>query len=47
MTRFKVTTVGALADFTLTKEVMARLKIKKGDNICLTQALTGISLDAL
>lgn len=38
MLAFKVTTVGASADFILTKEVMARLKVKKGDVVYLTEA---------
>jgi putative addiction module antidote len=41
MLSFKVTTVGASAGFILTKEVMARLKIKKGDTIYLTEAPDG------
>jgi putative addiction module antidote len=41
MFTFKVTTVGASAGFTLPKEVMARLKIKKGDTVFLTEAPDG------
>ena len=41
MLSFKVTTVGASAGFILTKEVMARLKVKKGDTIYLTEAPDG------
>jgi putative addiction module antidote len=41
MMRFKVTTVGASAGFILTKEVMARLKIQKGDSVYLTEAPDG------
>ena len=33
MLSFKVTTVGAAAGFILTKEAMARLKVKKGDTV--------------
>ena len=38
MLAFKVTTVGASAGFILTKEAMARLKVKKGDIVYLTEA---------
>jgi putative addiction module antidote len=38
---FKVTTVGASAGFILTKEAMARLKVKKGDTVFLTEAPDG------
>jgi len=38
---FKVTTVGASAGFILTKEAMARLKVKKGDIVYLTEAPDG------
>ncbi len=38
MLAFKVTTVGASAGFILTKEAMARLKVKKGDLVYLTEA---------
>ena len=31
MLKFKVTTAGASVGFILTKEAMARLKVKKGD----------------
>jgi putative addiction module antidote len=41
MLSFKVTTVGASAGFILTKEAMARLKVKKGDTIYLTEAPGG------
>ncbi|MBE0532911.1 MAG: transcriptional regulator [Rhodospirillales bacterium] len=41
MLRFKVTTVGASAGFILTKEAMARLKVKKGDTVYLTEAPDG------
>jgi putative addiction module antidote len=41
MLSFKVTTVGASAGFILTKEAMARLKVRKGDTIYLTEAPDG------
>lgn len=41
MLRFKVTTVGASAGFILTKEAMARLKVRKGDTLFLTEAPDG------
>ncbi len=41
MINFKVTTVGASAGFILTKEAMARMKVKKGDTLYLTEAPDG------
>jgi len=41
MLTFKVTTVGASAGFILTKEAMARLKVRKGDTVFLTEAPDG------
>ena len=41
MIAFKVTTVGASAGFILTKEAMARLKLRKGDLVYLTEAPDG------
>lgn len=41
MLTFKVTTVGASAGFILTKEAMARLKVKKGDTLYLTETPDG------
>ena len=41
MLSFKVTTVGASAGLILTKEAMARLKVKKGDKVFLTEAPDG------
>lgn len=41
MLAFKVTTVGASAGFILTKEAMARLKVKKGDTVYLTESPDG------
>jgi len=42
--KFKVTTVGASAGFILPKEAMARLKLKKGDLVYLTEAPGGYRL---
>ena len=44
MLKFKVTTVGASAGFILPKEAMARLKLKKGDLVYLTEAPGGYRL---
>ena len=41
MIQFKITTVGASAGVILTKEVMARLKVRKGDMLYLTEAPDG------
>jgi len=41
MLAFKITTVGASAGVILTKEAMARLKVKKGDTLYLTEAPDG------
>jgi putative addiction module antidote len=41
MLSFKITTVGASAGFILTKEAMARLKVKKGDTVFLTESPDG------
>jgi putative addiction module antidote len=41
MLTFKVTTIGASAGLILTKEAMARLKVKKGDTLYLTEAPDG------
>jgi putative addiction module antidote len=41
MLSFKVTTVGASAGFILTKEAMARLRVRKGDTVYLTEAPDG------
>ena len=37
----KITTVGASAGVILTKEAMARLRVKKGDTLYLTEAPDG------
>lgn len=44
MTKLKITTVGASAGVILNKEVMARLKVRKGDSIFLTEAPGGYLL---
>ena len=41
MLAFKVTTVGASSGVILTKEAMARLRVKKGDTLFLTEAPDG------
>ena len=41
MQKLKVTTVGASAGVILTKEVMAHLKIRKGDTLYVTEATDG------
>ena len=44
MPKLKITTVGASAGIILRKEVMARLKVKKGDSLYLTEAPDGYRL---
>ncbi len=41
MLSFKITTVGASSGIILTKEAMARLRVKKGDTLYLTEAADG------
>ena len=41
MPRLKITTIGASAGLILNKEVMARLRVKKGDSLYLTEAPGG------
>lgn len=41
MLTFKVTTVGASAGVILTKDALARLKVRKGDTLYLTEAPGG------
>jgi putative addiction module antidote len=41
MIAFKITTVGASAGVILTKEVMAHMKVKKGDTLYLTETPDG------
>lgn len=44
MPKLKITTVGASAGIILNKEVMARLRVKKGDALFLTEAPGGYRL---
>jgi putative addiction module antidote len=44
MPKLKITTVGASAGIILNKETMARLKVKKGDSLYLTDAPGGYRL---
>ena len=44
MAKLKITTVGASAGVILNKEIMARLKVKKGDLLYLTEAPGGYRL---
>ncbi len=41
MPKLKITTIGASAGLILNKEVMARLRVKKGDSLFLTEAPGG------
>ena len=41
MLKVKITTVGASAGIILTKEAMARLRVRKGDTLYLTEAEDG------
>ena len=41
MLSFKVTTVGASSGFILTREAMARLGVRRGDEVYLTEAPGG------
>lgn len=41
MVKLKVTTVGSSAGVILPKEVMARLKVEKGDHLYLTESPDG------
>ncbi|MDE0420041.1 MAG: transcriptional regulator [Gammaproteobacteria bacterium] len=41
MLAFKITTVGSSSGVILTKEAMARLKVRKGDTLFLTEAPGG------
>ena len=41
MHSLKITTVGASAGVILTKQVMAHLKVRKGDTLYLTEAADG------
>ncbi|HEV2117237.1 MAG TPA: AbrB/MazE/SpoVT family DNA-binding domain-containing protein [Terriglobales bacterium] len=44
MPKLKITTVGASAGVILNKEVMAKLRVKKGDSLFLTEAPGGYRL---
>lgn len=44
MPKLKITTVGASAGVILNKEVMARLRVKKGDFLFVTEAPGGYRL---
>ena len=44
MSKLKITTVGASAGIILNKEIMSRLKVKKGDLLYLTEAPGGYRL---
>ena len=46
MVKLKVTTVGSSAGVVLPKEVLARLKIEKGDALYLTEAPEGYRITA-
>jgi len=44
MPKLKITTIGASAGLILNKEVMTRLRVKKGDSLFLTEAPGGFRL---
>ncbi len=44
MPKLKITTIGASAGLILNKEVMAKLQVKKGDSLYLTEAPGGYRL---
>ncbi len=44
MTKLKVTTIGSSAGIILPKEVLARLKIAKGDTVFLTESPDGFRI---
>jgi putative addiction module antidote len=44
MPKLKITTVGSSAGIILNKEVMAKLNVKKGDSLYLTEAPGGYRL---
>lgn len=44
MTELKVTTVGNSAGVVLTKELLAKLRVSKGDKLYVTETLHGIEL---
>jgi putative addiction module antidote len=41
MTKLKITTIGSSAGIILPKEVLARLKVSKGDSLFLTESPEG------
>ena len=41
MPKLKITTIGASAGLILNKEIMARLRVRKGDSLFLTEAPGG------
>ena len=41
MPKLKITTIGASAGLILNKEIMTRLRVKKGDSLYLTEAPGG------
>lgn len=41
MPKLKITTIGASAGLILNKEILARLRVKKGDSLYLTEAPGG------
>lgn len=46
MVKLKVTTVGSSAGVVLPKEVLARLRVEKGDTIFLTESADGFRVTA-
>jgi putative addiction module antidote len=44
MTKLKITTVGSSAGVILPKEVLARLRVAKGDTIFLTESPDGLRI---
>ena len=44
MTRLKITTIGSSAGIVLPKEVLARLRVAKGDTIFLTESPEGFRI---
>jgi putative addiction module antidote len=46
MTKLKITTIGSSAGVILPKEVLARLRVAKGDTIFLTESPEGFRITA-
>jgi putative addiction module antidote len=46
MTRLKITTVGNSAGIVLPKEMLAKLRVEKGDSLLATETPNGIELSA-